>query len=338
MSVRRVRVSAPVRICDVGGWSDTWFAGHGRVCNIAITPGVTVEISQHAADTCVSLAHQAPLSLEMVAIQHPLIYAALCEIPLPDNQRWQIAIDAAIPPGCATGTSAAMAVALLIALTRLHGRTLSAYDAAQMAHLLETTRLGLQSGIQDQLAAAFGGINDIQMTTYPYSTVTPCHVSPQTLAHLDAQLQLWYLGRPHQSSRVHQDVITRFETIPSAQQLLDPLRAAAAAAVTALSIGDLVAYGQALQANTRAQQALHPALVCHDAAQIIDFARDAGAWGWKVNGAGGDGGSVSILWQDGDAAQRALEFIPTRMAHVVCIPSHICMTGAQVVNCEEEAE
>jgi len=28
--------SAPVRTADVGGWTDTWFAGQGAVCNLAI--------------------------------------------------------------------------------------------------------------------------------------------------------------------------------------------------------------------------------------------------------------------------------------------------------------
>jgi len=36
---RVIRAEAPVRICDLGGWTDTWFAEHGAVCSIAVTPG-----------------------------------------------------------------------------------------------------------------------------------------------------------------------------------------------------------------------------------------------------------------------------------------------------------
>ena len=39
-----IEVSVPVRICDNGGWTDTWFGGPGRVLNIAVTPGVEVSI------------------------------------------------------------------------------------------------------------------------------------------------------------------------------------------------------------------------------------------------------------------------------------------------------
>ena len=48
-------------------------------------------------------------------------------------------------------------------------------------------------------------------------------------------------------------------------------------------------------ANTEAQVSLHPAIVGVDARRVIEFAAASGALGWKVNGAGGDGGSITIL-------------------------------------------
>ena len=50
-----------------------------------------------------------------------------------------------------------------------------------------------------------------------------------------------------------------------------------------------------MQANTDAQARLHPQLVSDDARRIIEVARRYEAAGWKVNGAGGDGGSIAIL-------------------------------------------
>ncbi len=47
--------------------------------------------------------------------------------------------------------------------------------------------------------------------------------------------------------------------------------------------------------NTEAQRRLHPALISPEAARVIEIARAHGALGWKVNGAGGDGGSLTIL-------------------------------------------
>src|SRR5713226_5897928 len=37
-----VRVRAPVRVLDAGGWTDTWFAGGGTVCHLAVDDGADV--------------------------------------------------------------------------------------------------------------------------------------------------------------------------------------------------------------------------------------------------------------------------------------------------------
>ena len=36
---------APIRICDNGGWTDTWFAGHGKIFNIGVYPYAEVQIA-----------------------------------------------------------------------------------------------------------------------------------------------------------------------------------------------------------------------------------------------------------------------------------------------------
>ena len=39
-----IRATAPLRINDIGGWTDTWFSGEGKVLNLAMSPPVEVEI------------------------------------------------------------------------------------------------------------------------------------------------------------------------------------------------------------------------------------------------------------------------------------------------------
>jgi D-glycero-alpha-D-manno-heptose-7-phosphate kinase len=58
--------------------------------------------------------------------------------------------------------------------------------------------------------------------------------------------------------------------------------------------------------NTEAQANLHASLVSETARKIFDVAKHYGAIGWKVNGAGGDGGSVTILSGSDRYAQRAM--------------------------------
>jgi D-glycero-alpha-D-manno-heptose-7-phosphate kinase len=58
--------------------------------------------------------------------------------------------------------------------------------------------------------------------------------------------------------------------------------------------------------NLEAQRRLHPALISPDADRIIKIAREHGAIGWKVNGAGGDSGSLTLLCSARSDAKRAM--------------------------------
>ncbi len=307
-----VRATAPVRICDCGGWTDTWFAQRGAVLHVAVAPGVDVGLSLadggggeppvtvHARsydDTYAFTPGHGPG-------RHPLVEAAIGAWPPPAGTRLDVSIGSGIPPGAGTGTSAAVLVALVAALDALAGRARTALDTAREAHAIETG-LGLESGIQDQIAAACGGVNFVEIAAYPDADVHPLDLAPDVRSDLESRLVLLYLGRAHDSSALHRAVIAGIRSGGS-RAALDDLAAAARLARDSLSLGDLPAFGRALAANTAAQAALHPALVSAEAGRAGRLAEDAGAWGWKVNGAGGEGGSVSVLLgTDHPAAARA---------------------------------
>ncbi|MBI1802641.1 MAG: hypothetical protein HYR71_13530, partial [Chloroflexi bacterium] len=42
--LRIINSAAPIRVCDNGGWTDTWFAAHGKVFNIGVYPYAEVQI------------------------------------------------------------------------------------------------------------------------------------------------------------------------------------------------------------------------------------------------------------------------------------------------------
>jgi len=163
-----------------------------------------------------------------------------------------------------------------------------------------------QCGIQDQLCAAYGGINYIEMYQYPHASVSPIVVPNSIWWELERRLVLIYLGKSHQSSAVHEMVIRGLENAgPDCPQLQD-LRGTAPRSRDALYAGDFGALGAAMTDNTEAQRRLHPDLISPEHQHIIDIAREHGALGWKVNGAGGDGGSVSILCGDVSQVKRTM--------------------------------
>jgi D-glycero-alpha-D-manno-heptose-7-phosphate kinase len=290
-----IEATTPVRICDNGGWTDTWFGGPGRVLNIAVTPGVEVSIRSVASPHPVVLDAQNfgdryPVvpGASRVA-RHPLLEAAIDVFPPPPDRPLEVVVRSVVPPGCGAGTSASVAVAVLGALAAVREDELSVRELAYAAYRLEVERLGLESGIQDQLSAAFGGISYLEMDTYPHATVRTLPAWPE----LSALLTLVFLGRAHHSSDVHRQVIERVAHRGS--RALSQLRDAAVAGRDAVVAQDLDRFGRSMIVNTEAQQALHSELVGVDARRVIAVAVSHGAIGWKVNGAGGDGGSVTIL-------------------------------------------
>lgn len=312
---RTINATAPIRICDTGGWTDTWFARHGKVFNIAVRPLVAVRIASYprgTRDARVVLdardygVRYAPALDAPAWGPHPLLEAAFREIPPPDGEDIEVAIRSQAPPGASTGTSAAVLVALLGALDRLSGGRRSPQEIAAAAHAVETVHLGRQSGVQDQLCSAFGGANFIDIVEYPRAVVTPLPMTDACRRELQRRLGLVYLGRPHSSSDIHEKVARDLERRGPECAPLAALRAAAERSRDALVKGDFEALGRAMRDNTATQGEMHPELVHADARRAIEIAAAHGAAGWKVNGAGGDGGSITLLASPEPGAARAL--------------------------------
>jgi D-glycero-alpha-D-manno-heptose-7-phosphate kinase len=303
---------APIRICDNGGWTDTWFAGHGRIFNIAVSPYVEVQISVFPR-----AGRDAPVDIDVESFgdryaitpgeprvnRHPLLEAAIDRMPIPDEVSLGISIHSQVPAGCATGTSAAVAVALLGALDALSPGRMTRHEIASTAHELEVGALGRQCGIQDQLCSAYGGINYIEMLKYPHATISRVDVSEGLWWELEGRLTLVFLGSSHDSSAIHEQVIADLERGAAG---LEALRGTAVLSRDAIEAGDLGALGRAMVANTEAQVELHPSLINEDAKSVIELARAHGALGWKVNGAGGPGGSLTVLNGASASEKRAL--------------------------------
>ena len=328
-----VNAAAPVRICDNGGWTDTWFAGHGKVCNIGVSPCVEVQVRVHPAG---ALPARIVLDVEnygdrygfdpgRLPGRHPLLEAVVDDIGLPDGISVDIGVASQMPAGSSTGTSAATTVALIGALDHLAAGRLSPHEVACAAHRIEVDRLGLQSGIQDQLCAAYGGVNYIEMPRYPHASVTPIPLPDASWWELERRLLLVFLGAAHVSSEMHERVIEDLVREGEGSAHLEELRDAAERARDALRAFDLRRLGRAMSDNTEAQAHLHAGVVGGAARTAIEVAEFHGAWGWKVNGAGGEGGSITVLCGPDRRAKRQLvealreadpsfEVIPTRLA------------------------
>jgi D-glycero-alpha-D-manno-heptose-7-phosphate kinase len=272
------------------------------VLNIAVRPGIEVSISAQEGPHPVVLhveqfGDRYPIVPGVSAVgRHPLLEAAIDAFPPPDGLNVEVTVRSSVPAGGGVGTSAAVAVALVGGLVSMRHERMLPRDVAYAAHRLEVETLG-ESGIQDQLSAVTGGINYLEVEPYPETTVRTLPAWDQ----LDRRLTVVFLGRAHNSSDLHRQVIQNLGSRES--EPFDRLRAAAIAGRDAVLTQDLTAFGQAMIENTEAQRSLHPGLVGTDAGTVLEMAARRGALGWKVNGAGGDGGSITVL----TATERARE-------------------------------
>ncbi len=328
-----VVAAAPVRVADVGGWTDTWFGSPGQVCHLAVGPGVEVraevvdaagaglgpgEVRLRAAalDADYVLApHPEAGWAQPIPGEHPLLEHAVGEVlerhPLADGTALQVEITAAVPPGASLGTSASVLVALIGALDALVGEARDPAAVAAAAHRVETARAGREAGVQDQWAAALGGCGLLVVSPYPEVRRTAVELAPPTEVELGERLVTVVFGA-HDSSAVHRQVIDAILTCSGpehdrARQALARLASLAPRAAAALGGGDIDAWAGVLRAATEVQAELAPGLVGAPHRAAIAVAEAAGAAGWKVNGAGGDGGSLTVVAGAGAGAASADE-------------------------------
>jgi len=327
-----VTVRAPVRVLDAGGWSDTWFAVHGTVCHLSVGPGTQVRAravrpaSMDGPEVRLELPDFKDSYRYLLAAppgRHPILEVALRQWA-PPGASLEVEVSSAVPPGSSLGTSASVVVALVAALQALGGVAPGPADLARAAHEVEAVHLGRQSGVQDQVAAAFGGINLVRVDPYPRFEVTPLALSAATLEALRRRVVTVYLGA-HDSSAVHETVIAG---LGQDDPRLGPIRVAATRAAAALVAGDLGAYGEAMTSSSEGQAALHASLVNDRARRVMQVAADLGAIGWKVNGAGGAGGTVTIIGPE-DPAELVSELTERERFRVLSL--RVEETGAHIV-------
>ncbi|MBS1847743.1 MAG: hypothetical protein JST73_05650, partial [Actinobacteria bacterium] len=322
---RSVTVTAPVRIADVGGWSDTWFATRGAVCHLGVGPGVTVEASErdepasalpvrlvcpdldedHRCGPSPTAGWRAPLPGRRPLVEHAV--GSVCE-RFPPRMSTTVTIRSAVPPGASLGTSASVVVGVITALEALlgpegapglpvHLGDTDRHRIARDSHEVETDRAGREAGVQDQWAAAFGGAQLLEIPRYPMVRRHPIVISDDFRTTLRDNVVTVVIG-PHDSSAVHEHVVATMteDRDRSSRVVLADLARLASKAAAALADEDLAGWARTLIAATAYQERLHPGLVGSAHHRLIDHGRDHDALGWKVNGAGGAGGSITLVF------------------------------------------
>jgi D-glycero-alpha-D-manno-heptose-7-phosphate kinase len=223
------------------------------------------------------------------------------------------------PPGSGLGSSGALDVALVAALSAARAETLSPAEIAGAACHLEAVEAGIAGGRQDQFAAAHGGFLRLEFRD-PGATVHRLGVDPDFVADLERRIVLCYTSASRFSGTTIERVMQAYERgEPGVARALHSLRDVAESMADALTKGDSALVGQLLTDNWRYQQALDPRMCTDEMALLERTLVGAGALGGKAAGSGA-GGCMFFLGPDdpapvAEAARRCgAQLLPVRWA------------------------
>jgi D-glycero-alpha-D-manno-heptose-7-phosphate kinase len=317
----------PLRMSFVGGGSDLpgFYREHGgAVLSTAIDKYIYITVNKRFDDSyriSYSRTEEVP-SIEDV--QHPLARECLRSTGCTDGI--EVTSIADIPArGTGLGSSSSFVVGLLHALHAYRGRYVSAGRLAEEACRIEIEKCGEPIGKQDQYAAAFGGLNVIRFRPDDHVDVEPVACRPDVLAELQSQFLTFYTGATRSASALlakqSEDVAAdeaKRRCLCRMVSLVDETR-------RALQAGKLEDFGQLLHENWRLKTSLTAGITNEQVDRWYRLAREAGAWGGKLLGAG-EGGFLLIQapLERHEAVQRAL-------ADIRPVPLRFERNGSQII-------
>jgi D-glycero-alpha-D-manno-heptose-7-phosphate kinase len=282
----------PFRVSFFGGGTDypAWFNAHGGEV-------LSTTIDKYCYITCRHLPpffehkHRIVYSaIENVRhwdeIKHPAVRAILgwsgCTKGL------EIHHDGDLPARSGLGSSSSFTVGLVHALAALKGSYVSKQQLARDAIHIEQDVIHENVGSQDQIAAAFGGFNRIEFNPSGSFQVSPVIVKKQRLKELQKHLMLCFTGFSRIASEVAQSKIANFK---QREAELRRMQAMVDEAVKLLhsSSRAIDEFGELLHQSWLCKKELSDKVSTNEIDQLYQAARNAGASGGKILGAGGGG-------------------------------------------------
>jgi D-glycero-alpha-D-manno-heptose-7-phosphate kinase len=194
-----------------------------------------------------------------------------------------------MPPGSGLGTSSTMTVALVGALRRWLRLPLSDYDIAELAYRIERQEAGIKGGKQDQYAASFGGFNFIEFLGEK-TVVNPLKIKREIINELEYRLMLCYTGKTRLSAGIIADQVRGYtERKEDVVRALDETKQLAVAMKNALLLGQIDEFGSLMNQTWLSKKKFTPKMTDAHIDELYDVARQNGAIGGKLLGAGGGG-------------------------------------------------
>ena len=281
-------VRTPLRLSFFGGGTD--FAGYynrqgGQVVSTAIDKYVYVIVKERFDDKIYVNYSQKEIVDRVDELRHELVREAM---RLTGVERGiEITTLADVPSsGTGLGSSSSVTVGVLQALYTYEGRIVEAERLARQACEIEIERCRKPIGKQDQYIAAYGGLRQIRFLPGEGVETEEIALSEPQAQRLNRNLLLFYTHTTRAASSV---LVEQQANIPERLGFLDALQALAQRGAECLRQGDLDTFGRLLHEGWELKKNLASGVSNDRLDALYDTARQAGALGGKIAGAGGGG-------------------------------------------------
>lgn len=250
--------------------------------------------------------------------QLDLVKATILRFQAQNSTGFDVFLHSDAPPGSGLGSSSSLIVGLVGLIKEFKGLPLTDYEVAHMAYLIEREDLRIQGGHQDQYASTFGGFNFIEFYG-DRVIVNPLRIHQDTINELEHNLLLCYTGTTRRSDHIIEDQTARFvnHEVSTLQALRDQKQLAMDMknALLRQCVDD---FGDLLHSAWESKKHISPRISNARIDEMYAVARENGALGGKITGAGG--GGYMLLYCEFEKkhkvmeAMKALGAFPTEFA------------------------
>lgn len=324
----------PLRISFFGGGTDmpVWYEKHGGAV-------LSTTIDKYQYITCRKLMpywdyrHQFhygsayEMVKELDEIRHPSIRETMRFFNL--SYGLDVHYNTDVPARSGMGSSSAFTVGFLNALYGMEGKMPNKRRLAVEAIHIEQDLIRETVGSQDQIAAAFGGLNYIEFKCGGGFFVHPVTIGKQRREELERHLVLVFSGFSRFASEVEKKKVANLAQKQATMQKMQSLTEDALRILA--SKKDIRAFGELMNDTWNLKKSLSEG-VSNDAIDTLyEAGMKAGAIGGKLLGAGG--GGFFLFFCEPQKKKALLE----KLKGYLCIPFHFEENGSQVIYYREEA-
>ena len=319
----------PFRISFFGGGTDypAWFCNHGGSV-ISTTIDKYCYISCRFLPPFFEHKHRIVYSqIENVVnfdeIQHPSARETLKLLSMPGHGL-EIHHDGDLPARSGLGSSSAFTVGLVNALNGLKGRMVGKQELAQIAIHIEQKLILENVGSQDQVSAAYGGLNRIDFNKDETFDVSPIIITAERLNELASHLMLCFTGFSRIADSIAKTKINNIKTREYQMILIGQMVGEAIEILSNLNT-PINEFGKLLDEGWKLKRSLSEKVSTPQIDLIYDEAKKAGAIGGKILGAGG-GGFMLLFAKPEDHSK-----IREKLSSLVHVSFNFEQSGSKVV-------